>query len=121
MALFSLENRDFPGFRMIQMYLKYGLTKSFQILTQRCGPLNTGYVRLWCISLLPFLSYGPLFLENRDFPGFRMISKVWLNQIFSNFTTMLRTIKYRLSSIMVYFTFTIPELWPLFSEKIGTF
>jgi hypothetical protein len=49
-------------------------------------------------------------LENRDFLGFQMIFKVWLNQIFSNFNTMLWTIKYRLSSIMVYFTFTVPEL-----------
>ena len=54
-------------------------------------------------------------LENRDFLGFRMIFKVWLNQIFSNFNTMLWTIKYRLNSIMVYFTFTVPELWPFFS------
>ena len=57
-----------------------------------------------------------LFLfENRDFLGFRMIFKVWLNQIFSNFHTMLWTIKYMLSSITVYFTFTVPELWPFFS------
>jgi hypothetical protein len=49
-------------------------------------------------------------LENRDFLGFRMIFKVVLNQIFSNFNTMLWTIKYRLSSITVYFTFTVAEL-----------
>jgi hypothetical protein len=60
-------------------------------------------------------------LENRDFLGFRMIFKVVLNQIFSNFNTMLWTIKYRLSSITVYFTFTVAELWPFFSWKIGTF
>jgi hypothetical protein len=36
-------------------------------------------------------------LENRDFWGFRMIFKVWLNRIFSNFNTMLWTIKYRLN------------------------
>jgi hypothetical protein len=52
-------------------------------------------------------------LENRDFLGFRMIFKVWLNQIY--FNTMLWTIKYRLSSITVYFTFTVHELWPFFS------
>ena len=46
-------------------------------------------------------------LDNRDFLGFRMIFKVPLIQIFSNFNTMLYTIKYRLSLIMVYFTFTI--------------
>jgi hypothetical protein len=28
-------------------------------------------------------------LENRDFLGFLMIFKVWLNQIFSNFNTMM--------------------------------
>jgi hypothetical protein len=54
-------------------------------------------------------------LENRDFLDFRMIFKVGLNQIFSNFNTMLWTIKYRLSSITVYFTFTVPELWVFFS------
>jgi hypothetical protein len=56
-------------------------------------------------------------LENRDFLGFRMIFKVWLNQIFSNFNIILWTIKYRLkkSSITVYFTFTVPELCPFFS------
>jgi hypothetical protein len=31
-------------------------------------------------------------LENRDYLGFRMIFKVSLNQIFSNFNTMLYTI-----------------------------
>jgi hypothetical protein len=50
-------------------------------------------------------------LENRDFLGFRTIFKVLLNQMFSNFDTMLYTIKYRLSSIMVYFTFTVHKLW----------
>ena len=54
-------------------------------------------------------------LENRDFLGFRMIFKVWLNQIFSNFNTILYTIKYSLSLIMVYFTFTVHELCPFFS------
>jgi hypothetical protein len=57
-------------------------------------------------------------LENRDYLlilGFRMIFKVWLNQICSNFNTMLQTIKYRLISITAYFTFTVPELWPFFS------
>ena len=46
-------------------------------------------------------------LENRDFLGFRMIFKVPLNQIVSNFNAMLYTIKYRLTLIMVYFTFTV--------------
>ena len=47
-------------------------------------------------------------LENRDFLGFPMIFKVWLNQIFSNFNTMLYAIKYRLSLIMVI---TVHKLW----------
>jgi hypothetical protein len=56
---------------------------------------------------------------NRDILGFRMIFKVPLNQIFSNFNKMLYTIKYRLCLITVYFKFTVPELWPflLFSMK----
>jgi hypothetical protein len=58
--------------------------------------------RSWVLAL--FL------LENRDFLGFQMIFEVWLNEIFSNFNTILRTIKYRLISITVYFTFTVPEL-----------
>jgi hypothetical protein len=58
-------------------------------------------------------------LENGDFLGFRMIFKVPLSQIFSNFNTMLYTIKYRLSLIMVYFTFTVHELWPFFFLNIG--
>jgi hypothetical protein len=49
-------------------------------------------------------------LENRDFLGFRMIFKVRLAQIFSNFNTMRRTIKYRLNSIMVKLTFIVHEL-----------
>jgi hypothetical protein len=48
-------------------------------------------------------------LENRDFLGFRMIFKIWLNQIFSNFKAMLWTIRYRLSSITVYFFQTLVE------------
>jgi hypothetical protein len=47
--------------------------------------------------------------------GFRIIIKVPLNQIFSNFHTLLCPIKYRLSLITVYFTFTVHELWPFFS------
>jgi hypothetical protein len=54
---------------------------------------------------------GTLFLlENRDYLGFRMIFKVLLDQILSNFYTMLWTIKYRISSITMYFTFTVPVL-----------
>jgi hypothetical protein len=41
--------------------------------------------------------------------GFRIIIKVPLSQIFSNFHTLLCTIKYRLSLITVYFTFTVHE------------
>jgi hypothetical protein len=63
--------------------------------------------RSWAMAL--FL------LENRGFLGFRMIFKVPLYQIFSNFNTMLSTIKYRLNSITVYFTFSVPELCPFFS------
>ena len=48
-------------------------------------------------------------LENRDCLDFRMDQPK-----FSNFNTMLWTIKYSLSSITVYFTFPVPELWPFF-------
>ena len=58
---------------------------------------------------------GLFLLENRDFLGFRMIFKVWLNQIFSNFNTMLYAIKHRLNLIMVYLAFTVHKLWPFFS------
>jgi hypothetical protein len=60
-------------------------------------------------------------LENRDYLGFQMIFKVWLNQNFSNCNTRLWTNKYRLRAVTVYFTFSVPELWPFFSLKIGTF
>jgi hypothetical protein len=49
---------------------------------------------------------------------FMLVIKVPLNQIFSNYNTMLWTIKYRFSSITVYFTFTVPELWPFFSFNL---
>ena len=52
-------------------------------------------------------------LENREF-----LFKVLLNQIFSNFNTMLYTIKYRLSFDYVYFTFTVHKLWP-FRDFLG--
>jgi hypothetical protein len=56
-----------------------------------------------------------LLLEYRDFLGFRMIFKAWLNLIFSNFNIRLLTSKYRLSSITVYFSFTVPEKWSFYS------
>jgi hypothetical protein len=39
-------------------------------------------------------------LENRDFLGFRMIFKVWLNQIFSNWTVNM---KYTIIQLNLYF------------------
>jgi hypothetical protein len=44
-----------------------------------------------------------------------------INQIFSNFHTLLCAIKYRSSLITVYFTFIVHEILPFFSKKIGTF
>jgi hypothetical protein len=49
-----------------------------------------------CQSAKLFCFVSLFLFEIRDFLGFRMIFKVWLNQIFSNFNTMLYTIKYRL-------------------------
>jgi hypothetical protein len=45
-------------------------------------------------------------LENRDFLGFRMIFKVWLNQIFSNFHTinlLTVNVKYTIIKLNLYF------------------
>jgi hypothetical protein len=53
------------------------------------------------ISHLPLLSYGPFSLEKYDFLGFRIIIKVSLNHILSNFHTLLCTRKYRWSSFTV--------------------
>ena len=64
--------------------------------------------------------YIGILMSIRHTFGFRIII-VPLNQIFSNLHTLLCTIKYRLSLITVYFTFTVHELWPFFSQKIGTF
>ena len=58
--------------------------------------------------------YIGILMSVRHTFGFRIIIKVPLNQIFSNFHT-LWIIKYRLSLITVYFTFTVHELWPFFS------
>jgi hypothetical protein len=130
MALFLLENRDssvFLGFRMI---FKVS-TKSFQTVTQCCGPLTVIELNLYLMVHSIVLKFEKIWLshtlniirkpkkslfskrkraitQERYFLGLRMIFKVWLNQIFSNFNTMLWTIKYRLCSITVYFTFTVP-------------
>jgi hypothetical protein len=55
-----------------------------------------------------------LLLENRDFVDFRMIFKVWLNQICQSFNTVLQKSKYSSSSITVYFSFTVFEKWPFY-------
>jgi hypothetical protein len=49
--------------------------------------------------------------------GFRIIIKVPLNQVFSNFDTLLCTIKYRLSLITVYFTFPFLSYGPFSLRK----
>jgi hypothetical protein len=58
--------------------------------------------------------YIGILMSVRHTFGIRILIKVPLNQIFSNFHTLLCTIKYRLSLITVYFTFTVHELWPFF-------
>ena len=82
MALFLLENRDFLGFRMI-----------FKVpLNQMFSNFNT---MLYTNKIQVMFDYGVFYiypswvmafflLVNSDFLGFRMIFKVWLNQIFSN-------------------------------------
>ena len=120
MAPFLLENMDFVGFRVDFL----GFRMIFKVwFNQIFSNFNT---MLWTIkyslsSIMVYFTFivpelWPFFhLENRDFLGFRMMFKVWLYQIFSNFNTMLLTSKYRIDSITVYFTFTVPELWSFFS------
>jgi hypothetical protein len=112
MTLLLLENSDFLGFRMIN---KVWLNQTFQTFNKCYGPLNTGQVRLRVFFIYRSWEMALLLLENMAFLGFRMLFKVLLNQIFSNFNTWLRNSKYWLSSITVYFTFTVPELWSFFS------
>jgi hypothetical protein len=106
----------------------------YAIKLRKLGCLHTSYMSTTPTTLPPILrvQYQPIigltgpftywihrmcyvfWMSWLDF-CFRMIFKVWLNQIFSNFNTMLWIIKYRLSSITVYFTFTVPESWPFLS------
>ena len=90
MALFLLENRDFPGFRMIfkVRFFKLYHNAMFHKIQIKFDYGEIDLYRSWIMAL--FL------LEDGDFLGFRMIFKVWLDQIFSIFNTMLLTIKYRL-------------------------
>jgi hypothetical protein len=112
MALFLLENRDFLGFWML---FKAWLNQFFSNLTQCCGPIYKGEILLRCIYVYRSWVMAVCLLENKDYLGFQMIFKVYLNEIFSNCNTRLWTNKYRLRSITVYFTFTVPELWAFFS------
>jgi hypothetical protein len=52
-----------------------------------------------------------LYLVNRNLLGFRMTFKVWLNQIFSKFITILWTIKYRFK--FNYGVFHIYHSWAM--------
>jgi hypothetical protein len=87
------------GFRIIISTAQPNLFKLFHIAVYHKIQVKFDYgvfhiYRSWVVTL--FL------LENRDFLGFWMIFKVWLNQIFSNFHTILWTIKRRLISISVF-------------------
>jgi hypothetical protein len=120
MAPFLLENMDFVGFRGdflgFRMIFKVWLNQIFSNFNTMLWTIkyNLSSITVYFTFIVPEL--WPFFhLENRDFLGFRMMFKVWLYQIFSNFNTMLLTSKYRIDSITVYFTFTVPELWPFFS------
>jgi hypothetical protein len=107
MALFLLENRDFLGFRVI---FKVWLNQTFSNFNTMLWIIKYKLSSITVYFIITVPDVMALFLlENRDFLGFRMIFKVPLYQIFSNFNTMQWTIKYRLSSITVYFTFTVPE------------
>jgi hypothetical protein len=105
MALFLLENRDLLGFRMIFKVPLYQIFSNFNsmlwTIKYRLSSITVYFTFTVLLVMALFL------LENRDFLGFRMIFKEWLNQIFLNFNTILWTIKCRLSSITVYFTVTV--------------
>jgi hypothetical protein len=120
---FSLENRDFLGFQMIfnvRLNQIISIDLFFKLLVNRYLVINierrknrTAYsykdfvLYYQVLQTLLVICYQDKILENSDFQGFRMVFKVRLNQIFSNFNTMRCTIKYRLSSIMVKLTFTV--------------
>jgi hypothetical protein len=52
-------------------------------------------------------------LENRDFLGFRMIFKVPLNQIFSNFHTMANAVYHKIHVKFDYGVFHIFRSWDM--------
>ena len=99
----------------------------FSTWCTRCSPLM--YHRPWLVFLIFNHTFPVFYIPARRSRGgyigilmsvchtfaYRIIIKVPLNQIFSNFHTLLCTIKYRLRLITVYFTFTVSELWPFFS------
>ena len=97
-------------------------------IRQSLTPSKTStYVDFWqwviCGIIIPLLDESQGYIgilmsvrpSIRHTFGFGIIIKVPLSQIFSSFHTLLCTIKYRISLITVYFTFTIYELWPFFS------
>jgi hypothetical protein len=76
--------------------------------------LTTLFFIVLCTVFIPPIDdsrrYKGILMSVRHTFGFRIIIKVPINQIFSKFHTFLCTIKYRLSLITVYFTFTLHEL-----------
>jgi hypothetical protein len=60
------------------------------------------------------MSYGTFSFENRDFLGFRMIFKVWLNQFFQTLTQCCGPLNTGEVQFRSYFTFNVPQLWPFF-------
>jgi hypothetical protein len=102
---------------------EWSCTKCICVL-QMCLSFYDFSIRFWnfyasviCIYTLTRRESGGyigILMSIRHTFGFRIII-VPLNQIFSNLHTLLCTIKYRLSLITVYFTFTVHELWPFFS------
>jgi hypothetical protein len=122
MDLFLLENRYFLGFRMI---FKVWLNQIFSNFNTMLWTINIvlKFEKIWLSRTLNII-WKPrksLFSkENVNFTIFELNLYFMVHctshcLIFSNFNTMLWTIKYRLNLITVYFTFTVPELWPFFS------
>jgi hypothetical protein len=110
MSLFSKRKRAITSHgTWWWFYLKMWMNTHIRWKYVECLPVENESTP-WHIHIYRSWVMALFLLENTDFLGFRIVFKVRLNQIFSNFNTMQCTIKYRLSSIMVKLTFTVHEL-----------
>jgi hypothetical protein len=97
---------DFPEFTTSLCYVLLFKCRFYQF-----SFLNSHISTIFILLLDESLGYIGILMSVLHTFGFRIIIKVPLSQIFSNFHTLLCTITYRLSLITVYFTFTVWEKW----------